>query len=120
MDSQSQGRTCRFLEVLGEGLGCVVAFFVDFWGDFPLSYAILRYFTLFYLISHYFTLIFDSMISYLTFLGPPPGLYSAPYKALRSLRYGLGGLVWPWGLHKALHDHTVRLRDTWLWPFLSG
>ena len=43
MDSKNQGKTWPFLEVLGKVLE-------DFWGNFPVSFAILRYITVYYAI----------------------------------------------------------------------
>ena len=80
MESKIQGKHFAFLGVLGKVLD-------EFWGNFPVSYAILRYITLFYdifpvsyAIFRYitlfqaillsFSLIFDSMISYLSLKGP--------------------------------------------------
>ena len=59
-----------FVEVLGKVLGYVRPILVDFWGyflRFLLFCIISHYRTLSYAILHYCTLVFDSIISYLTF-----------------------------------------------------
>ena len=122
---KNSGNNLAFFEVSGKALGYFGQLLADFWGYFPLLYAMLRYFSsfsryfaLFYFISRYFTLISDSMISFLRgalrspnplkrwALAAPSGTFllvlqlafiwpCGPHMALGAL-YGLGGFIWPY------------------------
>ena len=61
---KKSGKNLALFEVSGKVLLFFGGILVNSLGNFPLFYALLRYFTLHYAILSYFILIFDSMISY--------------------------------------------------------